>query len=155
MRILILLATLISLSATASEQWMNFHIASLHSESTVEIDHTPYKVNEMNIGFGYEDALNSSNAMRPYSSYRFGIFYNTYRQLSVYAVLDAHTKNTNGFGAGLLMGAVTGYREATDRNLTPGVVPYLKYIYDDYKAELSFNYGAETSAIGFSVGVAY
>jgi len=149
MKILVIIPMLFSATATAEDMWLNLHTGSVHNKNTVHKDGKSYQVNGFNPGLGLElPASDSDN-----QSYRLGFFKNSYSKLSLYGGVDLHTNYSNGFGTGITFGAVSGYKDSpADRNVIPGVIPRVLYIFNDYRAEMSFLYGRYASALTLTVG---
>lgn len=150
----LILLSVVCLPAHAGISWVDLHVGSLHTKNTVEDDlGTVYDLNPINIGIGLTYTPDNKDA----SDVRFGGYLNSYEDLSVYVGLNPHTSYDKDWAVGVVIGLVTGYENAPDTNadIMAMFVPHVTYLFDNYRAEVSFVYGRASSALGLTMGVMF
>jgi len=161
MKTIILLLSMLAFNVIADPNdkiYLDVHLASLHTKSNFVVDGEQYNLNQKNFGLGitfpvYSNRTGKADAN---ASYRFGFYKNSYNDISMYGGIDLHTKYTNGFGTGAILGLVNGYKNSpTKQDFGFAIIPHVQYIYNSYKAEVAYLSGKYTQAVTLTISYSF
>lgn len=117
------------------------HVSSSHPDFMRDM-------NEMNFGLGLriEDYMNVDNL-----DYQFGMYQNSYGNVSAYSVFDLTADN----GLGVFLGVATGYNEAhtfdNGQTVVGGIVYQMEYVTIRATPAYDLETGEKGVVLGFSI----